>query len=128
MKALVRNLKYFFPAIIWSLIILYLSSGPGVQLPHSILDIFGVDKLGHFVFYGILTFLIAFGFLKSPKAIGKKGLLISLIISSFYGICLEIMQFSLFINRYFEVLDIIANISGSLIGILIFKYTFFKTR
>lgn len=129
MKALISNLISFFPAIIWSLIILYLSSGPGIQLPPSFWDFIAVDKVGHLVFYGILAYLIAFGFYKiKNQFINKKTLFISLIISSIYGICLEFMQYSFFPNRYFEILDIIANISGSIIGILFFKYIYYKTR
>jgi len=120
-------LKYFIPSIIWALIILYLSSGPGIQLPKSTIDL-SIDKIGHFIFYGILAFLIAYGYYKNNSTIHKNGLFKALIISGFYGICLEIMQYSFFPNRYFEVLDIIANISGSLFGILFFKYNFYKTR
>jgi len=127
LKAIISNLKYFIPAIIWALIILFLSSGPGIQLPKSTIDL-SIDKLGHFVFYGILAFLIAYGYYKHNPAIHENGLFKALIISGFYGICLEIMQYSFFPNRYFEVLDIIANISGSLIGILFFKYIYYKTR
>ena len=121
-------MKYFIPAILWGSLILYLSSGPGIQLPPSVWDFLAIDKLGHLIFYGILTFLIAFGFYKKNQGIQKKTLLKSLIISSIYGISMEIMQYSFFPNRYFEVLDIIANISGSLIGILFFKYIYHKTR
>lgn len=128
MKALVRNLKYFFPAVLWALIIFYLSSGPGIQFPPSIWDFIKIDKLGHFAVYGILTFLLAFGYHKNNPTISKNMLLKCLIISSLYGICLEIMQYAFFPNRYFEVLDIIANISGSIIGILFFKYIYYKTR
>ncbi len=129
MKALVRNLTFFFPAIIWGLIILYLSSGPGIQLPPSFWDFIAIDKVGHLVFYGVLAFLIAYGFYKiGNQSINKKMLFISLIVSSIYGICLEFMQYSFFPNRFFEILDIIANISGSIIGILFFKYIYYKTR
>ena len=129
MKALVRNLTFFFPAIIWGLIILYLSSSSGVQFPASFWDFLAVDKLGHLIFYGILTYLIGLGFYKTKNQfINKKTLFISLIISTCYGICMELMQYSFFPNRYFEILDIIANISGSIVGILFFKYIYYKTR
>ncbi len=120
-------MKYFIPSIIWALLILFLSSGPGIQLPKSTIDL-SIDKVGHFIFYGILAFSIAYGYFKNNPTKDKKGLFKALIISGFYGICLEIMQYSFFPNRYFEVLDIIANISGSLIGILFFKYIYYKTR
>ena len=84
LNALVRNLKYFIPAIIWGLIILYLSSGPGVQLPMTF-DI-SIDKLGHFVFYGILAFLITLGLQKKESVISENTLFKSFIVSSLYGI------------------------------------------
>ena len=88
-----------------------------------------MDKVGHLVFYGILTFLIAYGFYKvKNQFINKKMLFNALIISAVYGISMEIMQYSFFPNRYFEILDIIANISGSIVGILFFKYIYYKTR
>lgn len=121
-------MKYFIPAILWACLILYLSSGPSVQFPPSFWDFLAIDKIGHFVFYGILAYLIAFGFCKKNQVILKNTLLKSLIISSIYGISMELMQYSFFPNRYFEVLDIIANISGSLLGILFFKYIYHKTR
>ena len=129
MKALIQSLTFFFPAIIWGLIILYLSSGSSIQLPPSVWDIIAVDKVGHLVFYGILAYLIALGYYKKqPNQISIKALVVVCLISSIYGICLEFMQYALFPNRYFEILDIIANISGSLIGILFFKYIYYKTR
>ncbi|MEM1120399.1 MAG: VanZ family protein [Bacteroidota bacterium] len=115
-------MKYFIPAIIWGTLILYLSAGPSVQMPPSWWDFIAIDKVGHLVFYGIFTCLLVFGFHKKNQGIQKNTLLKSLIISSFYGIGMEIMQYSLFPNRYFEVLDIIANISGSLLGLLFFRY------
>jgi VanZ family protein len=126
MNANNKKLKFFFPAIIWGLIILYLSSNAGIQLPPSFWDFLAIDKIGHLVFYGIFTILIAFGFYKNKKVIRKKELFNALIISSIYGIAMELMQYSFFPNRYFEVLDIIANISGSLMGILFFKHIFLK--
>ena len=124
-----KNLTSFLPAIIWGLLTLYLSSSSGIQLPPSFWDFIAVDKVGHLVFYGILAYLIAYGFYRNKNlSINKKTLFIVLIISSLYGISLEFIQYSFFPNRYFEILDIIANISGSIIGILFFKYIYYKTR
>ena len=129
MKALISKLTFFLPAIIWGLIIAYLSGNPGIQLPPSFWDFLAIDKIGHLIFYGIFTCLIAYGFYqKENQQMGKLMLIIALIISSFYGIGMELMQYLFFPNRYFEILDIIANISGSLIGILFFKYIYYKTR
>jgi len=120
--------RYFIPAVIWGLLILYLSADPGINLPPSVWDFLGIDKIGHLTFYGIFSFLIAYGYFKLPQTAIKKGLVNTLIISSGYGLAMEIMQYSFFPNRYFEVLDIIANIIGSFVGILLFHHIFLKTR
>ena len=82
----------------------------------------------HALVYAILAFLIVWGYQKKRSEINKNVLFKSLIISSLYGFAMEIMQYTIFPNRYFEVLDIIANISGSFIGILFFKHIYYKTR
>ena len=41
-----------------------------------------------------------------------------------YGILMEGMQYAFFPGRYFEVLDIIANIIGAIIGLIFFQKFF----
>jgi VanZ family protein len=98
--------------------ILSLSVGPGIQLPESI---FSADKIGHFVAYGILTWLLMHGSRQSelPK---KKVLRLAVFLASTYGIVLEIVQWAFFPHRFFEVWDVIANITGALTSYLIFSY------
>lgn len=52
----------------------------------------------------------------SLNAFGVVGL------CSVYGLFMEILQFTFFPGRYFEVLDIIANIIGSFAGLFVFKF------
>ena len=113
---MVERLKVFLPALIWSAIILSLSISPGISLPPSWMDLIGWDKLGHLVFYAILVITWAWGYQKR----GHTTLRWSIGISILYGILLEWVQYAFFPNRYFEVLDIIANIIGVLIGARIF--------
>ena len=113
---MVERLKAFSPALIWSAIILGLSISPSISLPPSWMDLIGWDKVGHLTFYAILAMTWAWGFQKW----GRPNLRRSIWISIFYGILIECVQYTFFPNRYFEVLDIIANIIGVLLGALIF--------
>ena len=92
------------------------------------MDLVSIDKIGHAVVYAILTLLILRGyFTKNAKQVLAVSILISaVIISSVYGVMMEVMQFSFFPGRFFEVLDIIANIIGSIIGLIVFKHFFYQ--
>lgn len=113
--------RSFLPAIIWALIILYFSTRGGVNLPSKIFDLFKVDKVGHFTFYLIFAALLisSFKFYFEKK---WQIVAIGLIIAASYGILMEFIQFNFFPNRYFEYLDIVANISGSLSSLLFIRY------
>jgi len=116
------NYLSFLPIIGWTLLIIYLSSGPGVQLPFTWTDVIGIDKVGHLVFYGVHTFLLIWtlgqnGWLEE----GSRKYWYSFLASTILGITMEIMQGAFYPNRYFEILDIFANIIGSFIGMNLFK-------
>jgi len=118
----VSILKYYIPAILWSLIILFLSTKGGIQLPPSIWDYIAVDKVGHLVFYGIFCILILGASTKNRTLpLLKKDMIIALAVSILYGTGMEIIQYTFFPDRYFEVPDIIANIIGSFLGLYFFK-------
>ena len=124
-------MKYFVPAILWSLVILGLSTMSGISLPEQLWDILAWDKLAHAGVYGLQVMLIYYGFQQYRKAekLGNQLLITGFLISVVYGIGMEVIQYSFFPNRYFEVLDIIANIIGSIIGLFLYrKYFFHNTK
>jgi len=79
--------------------------------------LFSQDKLLHLGCYFVLTFLWSYGLykIKSSRVVPK-----ALIITITLGLLMEVCQYLFFEGRQFEFLDIIANISGSLIGALVF--------
>lgn len=78
-----------------------------------------LDKWAHFLLYGLLSFVLTWERTGSvPRAGWRTGLVI-LAACALYGILLEGIQLLSNQGRYFEVLDIIANIIGSLAGILL---------
>ena len=119
-------MKNYIPAFIWASIIFWLSAGPGVSLPESWSDFFAPDKVGHMIFYMILSILLLWGNQSREKSWNKRNAFILVTICAFYGLLLEIMQYAFFPSRYFEVLDIIANIIGSFTGLYLYKYFFIK--
>ena len=120
-------MRALLPAILWAIVILVLSAMPGLNLRESWWDLVSMDKVGHFAVYGILTFLLLKGLPGHPRFFEKNVVVIALIISILYGILMEVMQFTFFPYRYFEYLDIIANIIGSFTGLLIFNFYNKKT-
>ena len=114
--------KKIFLVLCWAVLIIFLSSTPSLNLPESFWDIIGIDKLGHFAIYGIFTFLLLQLFVPAPLSWGKKGIILSLIIGILYGISMEAMQYTFFPGRYFEYLDIIANIIGSFTGLYFYNF------
>lgn len=116
-------MKPFIPALIWGSIITWVSVMPKQSFPKIELDLMSPDKLAHALVYLILVVAIYWGLSKSGN-LNKKTIILSICIGSFYGILMEVAQYLFFPGRYFEFLDIIANIIGS-IASLLFLY-FFK--
>ena len=119
-------LKYYLPALIWALIILFLSAKAGISLPESIFDFIAMDKLGHFGIYGILTAIILWGNYKTGLPLDRNTGITAILWSGIYGIVMELMQYYFFPGRYFEYLDIIANIIGAICGFALYKYLYIK--
>ena len=85
-----------------------------------------MDKLGHFTVYGILSASILWGMHKNSWELCGKNVAIAILLSSVFGITMELMQYYFFPGRYFEYLDIIANIIGAICGSALFKYVYIK--
>ena len=108
------NLKYF--AIIYSIIIVIISLTP---IPESTprFKFFEIDKLFHFTIY--LVFVTLWGFVFSIK---NLSLIRLLLLSIIFGITLEFLQDLLPFGRYFDFYDILANMAGVIIGIIILHF------
>ena len=134
-KSKLINLIYFIPAIFWMLVIFYFSSLTGSQsseqsnpIVQSILLtlnlnnsfthllIILVRKSAHIFEYFILFLLLFFGFTRIEDL--KNPVIISSVITIVYACLDEFHQF--FIpNRSAEILDILIDCIGILIGILL---------
>lgn len=104
----------FYLLISWLIFVLVVSVTP---VPKRGIEQVGLDKLIHFIMYGItaLIFLKTL-FLKSPGGLRKTGSL-SILFSVLYGILMEIFQFFL-PYRSFSVGDIFFNFLGASFSIM----------
>ncbi len=85
------------------------------------IDIIGIDKVGHLVFYTMLSFLWSGACLRV-----KRYIFFVIFLCTTFGFLMEILQFYLFIGRSFELFDALANFTGVLIGIFLYHTLNFK--
>ncbi len=112
--------------MLWGMMILFFSLLPGRDIPK--IDIINFDKFVHAVIYGVWVFILLVGFHKQHSIMklrynaGKSALLIAFI----YGTIIEVLQELLFEDRYFDLMDISANMIGGITGSLLFTLIYFK--
>lgn len=85
---------------------------PWFSWPHT-------DKIVHGIMYGILSFTML-QFLTKTRV--RQPVIYVVLFCIILGITIEILQDTKFINRDFEIADIIANIIGTFAGIVISKF------
>jgi len=111
-------------AFIWTLFIIVASLLPKeAMIKPNWTDFANFDKVSHLFSYAILVFL--WSKLLSLKVGKVKGARIAFYSSIILGLLMEFLQWQMNSGRYFEILDIIANIIGSIIGLTAF-YKIFK--
>jgi len=94
---------------------------PAHHIPHVSIPQF--DKIVHTSLYTILGILTFYGWTKQSSFFGlhRKTVIKIIILLSAYGLLIEVMQETLTTDRHFEWLDELADIGGSVIGVLIAK-------
>ena len=108
--------------------ILLLTGLPGSCLP-KVNPKIGLDKVGHLLMYLGFAFITLWGYRQQYQEKGKsyrrKALWLTLAISIVFGALTEIMQETIVTSRIGSVYDWIADIIGSIIGVIIF-YFFYR--
>lgn len=116
------NTRTFWPWLavsVWMVLIFILSSIPGESLLD--IDIPNIDKLVHFLEFFILSILLIRAFRNSFDSLSiEKIATLSLMISILYAIMDETRQHFIS-DRTPDILDILADFTGSYIGVVIYR-------
>lgn len=117
--------KYLRIALIWTLLTIILS-GLSARTASKLVpfNIFGIDKIGHIFFYSIMsyTWICGLRFIRTKTF----SILFALFFCNFIGVFMEFYQ-KTFSDRNFEYDDMLANILGTLIGVIMFNL-FYKEK
>jgi VanZ family protein len=115
---------FFVMASGWAVVIYILSSQTGLDVP----PLFpGEDKVAHALIFGILGFLVAGALLPVVHQTGKRHIFMAIGLVAAYGVLDEIHQH--FVpGRMPDVLDVLADIGGGILGVWLFTRTLHKTR
>ncbi len=123
-------LKKLWPALLWSIIILLLTGLPGSDFPKitTFWNWLEPDKVVHLSIFGVLTFLILFGFRTQYFNSSKRYLfgLSAVIITAIYGLITEVLQYYVFIGRDGNRFDFFADTIGAILGWTLFIYLYRK--
>jgi len=95
---------------------------PGDKLPSNSLEIPHLDKIVHFgLFYILGIFLCAELKYQTSLSYKKIGLIVIALVA-LYGAIIELLQYYLFVNRSGDYIDLLADISGGVIAVFMFRY------
>lgn len=88
----------------------------GITIPHF-------DKIVHFTFHCVLVVLAVCAAQERKKDVfNLKGALVAFfLLSVIYGLLIEVLQYYMPYGRAAEIYDVLANISGALLGVLLIK-------
>jgi VanZ family protein len=118
----IRNLRFYTPAILWILFVLFLCTLPGNDLPSDpLFEKIHLDKIVHVGLFGCTVLLLCIGYYRQHRFISKFTLTMFAISAAFYGLAIEYIQKYFAIQRSFDMSDVAADIVGAVAGILAFK-------
>ncbi|WP_425391437.1 VanZ family protein [Ekhidna sp.] len=110
---------WFVPPILVALGIFLLSTF--LAIPIQVEGVGHLDKIEHCFAYFVLTLSLLIAYHKSGKLSVRRSYWL-LFLTALYGLFLELIQYSVFPNRFFEWFDAGANVLGTLIGFGVFKF------
>jgi VanZ family protein len=119
---------YYTPAILWAAFVFVMCSMPPKDVDKiSLINFPEMDKVAHFTFYFVLTFMLLWGDKKSMKH-SKKRTLSWVVGAILYGITIEILQGLYFTGRSASVFDASFNTLGVLLSLTVFTFLFNRKK
>ena len=118
--------RFFSIPILWSFFIFILYSISVNDVPES--DLLSIDKIAHAMLFIFNTYFWAVALRKQYlyEKWNKYAFQIALIFSLFIGIVLELIQGTIFAGRTTELTDMLANIIGAFLGLIMFRLVYGK--
>ena len=117
-------------SLLWALFILCVCGMNGSYIPEiHFSDIIQPDSLAHITLFGLQTWFIAID--SKRKLISKRPsirlILPALVISAIYGVIIEVLQATVFVNRSYDYMDMAANTLGCALASFVLFVKFKKT-
>ena len=117
---LVLKKTTFSLAIVWTVLIAVLCLVKFGSLPS--LGVSGADKYVHITFHFGFVLLWGFYFWQKRNEILISKIIRLVIISIFYGILIEFLQETCTTTRHADLFDVLANLTGATIALLVFVF------
>lgn len=107
--------------VVWILFIFLLCAMPGQYFPSAgWMELLSFDKWVHAALFFVLNFL--FFLFAHKRHQNRVYLYLYTLLGIIYGVGLEMMQASLFSNRSFDYMDMVANALGALIALFMHRF------
>jgi VanZ family protein len=121
-------IRKYLIAILWAIMTLIGCGVNGNSLPHVSINLFEIDKLAHFTLFGMQAWLILFySHGRDATQVNWKWVHEGVWLSVFYGVLIEFLQYTVFINRSYDYGDMLADAIGAL-TCYIFAPLFFRSK
>lgn len=120
MRKLIHTIPVGVPSALIIILDAYLSLA-SKPVPTTVHLFEGADKVVHFLLYLVVTLIFIYDYskFKYPHHTKLNIELVLMAVSMLLGLIMESLQLSLTVDRSFEFLDIVANVSGAAVGFLI---------
>lgn len=109
----------FVRNIIWAAVIFVLCALPAEDIPDPHIDIPHLDKVVHFGMFFILALLLCNELEYQTRFTLRKIYITTVCIAFLYGGLIEILQ-QHFFNRSGDILDLLADVTGAVIGCVVY--------
>ncbi|MHC2992820.1 vanz family protein [Pontibacter sp. HJ8] len=100
---------------------------PSSSMPAlSIWELFSFDSFAHAFLFAVLAYLMIVGLKKQHTYLKLQHYAIrtALLISTMFGIFIELMQHYFITGRQGDIIDVLSNTIGCLLGIVLFKWIY----
>lgn len=120
-----RYFRYYWPFVLWAILILILTGLPGNYFPRvpTIWDLLSPDKIVHLFIFIVFTVLLFHGLVLHYRERISLWMYALIVIGTgvFYGGITELLQAYIFVWRQASVYDFIADSVGCIAGYLLFR-------